>query len=74
MEDDVIAEHAGIDPGTTTRASVRLKKGTAALALANVTGRNALGQFMRWPLDGCTTRPDATRTAEGYRIGKCHSF
>jgi len=45
--DDVIVEHAGIDPGATTLASVKPKKGTAALAFANVTGHKELGRFMR---------------------------
>jgi CubicO group peptidase (beta-lactamase class C family) len=42
--DDLIMEHAGIDPGTTTLASV---KPTAALVFANVTGHKELGRFMR---------------------------
>lgn len=45
--DDVIAEHAGIDPGATAFASVRPRKGTAALAFANVTGHKELGGFLR---------------------------
>lgn len=47
MGDDLIVEHAGIDPGTTTLASVKPKKGTAALVFANVTGHKELGRFMR---------------------------
>jgi CubicO group peptidase (beta-lactamase class C family) len=45
--DDVIVEHAGIDPGATTLASVKPNKGTAALVFANVTGHKELGRFMR---------------------------
>jgi hypothetical protein len=45
--DDVIVEHAGIDPGTSTLASVKPKKGTAALVFANVTGYKELGRFIR---------------------------
>jgi hypothetical protein len=44
---DVIAEHYGLDPGTTMLASVKPKKGTAALVFANVTGHKELGRFMR---------------------------
>src|ERR1700722_6666029 len=44
---DAIVEHAGIDPGTTTLASVKPKKGIAALVFANVTGHKELGRFMR---------------------------
>jgi CubicO group peptidase (beta-lactamase class C family) len=47
MGDDMIVEHAGIDPGTTTLASVKPNKGTAALVFANVTGHKELGRFMR---------------------------
>jgi CubicO group peptidase (beta-lactamase class C family) len=47
MGDDLIIEHAGIDPGTTTLASVKPNKGTAALVFANVTGHKELGRFMR---------------------------
>lgn len=45
--EDAIVEHAGIDPGTTTLASVKPKKGIAALVFANVTGHKELGRFMR---------------------------
>lgn len=45
--EDVIVEHAGIDPGTTTLASVKPNKGTAVLVFANVTGHKELGRFMR---------------------------
>jgi CubicO group peptidase (beta-lactamase class C family) len=45
--DDAIVEHAGIDPGTTTLASVKPNKGTAALVFANITGHKELGRFMR---------------------------
>ena len=45
--DDVIVEHAGIDPGATALASVKPNKGTAALVFANVTGHKELGRFMR---------------------------
>jgi CubicO group peptidase (beta-lactamase class C family) len=47
MGDDVIVEHAGIDPGTTTLAGVKPNKGTAALVFANITGHKELGRFMR---------------------------
>jgi CubicO group peptidase (beta-lactamase class C family) len=47
MGDDLIVEHAGIDPGATTLASVKPNKGTAALVFANVTGHKELGRFMR---------------------------
>jgi CubicO group peptidase (beta-lactamase class C family) len=47
MGDDKITEHAGIDPGTTTLASVKPNRGTAALVFANVTGHKELGRFMR---------------------------
>jgi len=47
MGDDLIAEHGGFDPGTTTLASVKPNKGTAALAFANVTGHKELGRFLR---------------------------
>jgi hypothetical protein len=45
--DDLIVKHAGFDPGTTTLASVKPNKGTAALVFAKVTGRKELGRFMR---------------------------
>jgi CubicO group peptidase (beta-lactamase class C family) len=45
--DDMIAEHGGFDPGTIALASVKLKKGTAALAFANVTGHKESGRFLR---------------------------
>lgn len=47
MDNDATAEHAGIDPGATTLASVNFSKKTAALAFANVTGNKALGRFLR---------------------------
>jgi CubicO group peptidase (beta-lactamase class C family) len=58
-EDDAIVEHAGIDPGTTTLASVRPKKGTAALVFANVTGHKELGRFMRETIARLHDKADA---------------
>lgn len=47
--DNVIAEHGGFDPGTTTLASVKPNKGIAALVFANILrfGHKELGLFMR---------------------------